>query len=267
MSKNVQLIAIDCQNDFMDQNNATLPVPGGMEDMKRLANLINRLSRKITDITATLDSHHVVQIFHQAYWVDGKGAHPDPFTSIKEEDVLNGTWLPTNPSWRQKSLDYVRHLAANNSTPLMIWKNHCLIGSWGHSLVPCVSDALIKWETDNFGLVNYEVKGDDIWTEHYGALASECPRPDNPATMLNTRLIDILQEADELLIGGEALNFCVRSTVNQVALEFGDENIKKFVLLTDCTSNVPGLEKLGTDFVRDMTARGMQVTTSVDYLA
>lgn len=265
--KNTHLIAIDCQNDFMDQPGATLPVPGSMGNMKNLANMINRLSKKINSITATLDSHHVVQIFHKAFWVNTSGNHPTPFTTIVEEDIVNGTWLTTNPSWRQKALDYVKYLAAHNSTPLTIWENHCLIGSWGHSIVPCVSDALIKWESDNFRVVNYEVKGDDMWTEHYGALVSECPRPENVATMLNTRLIETLQEADELLIAGEALNFCVRSTVTQVADAFDDSNIKKFILLEDCTSNVPGLEKLGTDFVNNMRTRGMRVTTSVDYLA
>jgi len=70
------------------------------------------------------------------------------------------------------------------------------------------------------------------------------------------------------LISGQALDFCVKNTIADIANNFGDENIKKFVLLKDCSSsvNVPGLEHLGSDFVKEMTARGMRVTTSVDYL-
>jgi len=42
--------------------------------------------------------------------------------------------------------------------------------------------------------------------------------------------------------------------------------IKKFVLLTDCTSSVTGFEKQGEDFVKSMIAKGMRTSTSKDFL-
>jgi len=268
MSKNIHLMAIDCQNDFTSTNpQGSLYVQGGEKDMERLATFINRLSGKLDNITATLDSHRIVQIFHKAFWKNSNGEHPQPFTSISVEDVKNGTWTTVNPRWYQRALDYVVALDSKGAIPLMIWEDHCLIGSWGHSLYPSVSDALIKWETDNFGFVNYEIKGDSIWTESYGILESENSNPEEPSTMLNTRLVENLQEADELLICGEALNYCVRATVTQISKSFGSDGAKKFVLLEDCTSNVPNFESLGENFIKEMTAKGMRVTTSTDYLA
>lgn len=114
-------------------------------------------------------------------------------------------------------------------------------------------------------MVDYCVKGDFYLSEHYGALEAEVPSPEEPATMLNTRLIGMLQEADVLLVAGEALSHCVKSTVEQVAEAFGDDNIKKFVLLEDCCSNVPSFENLGRDFIKNMCKRGMRITTTNDY--
>jgi hypothetical protein len=39
------------------------------------------------------------------------------------------------------------------------------------------------------------------------------------------------------------------------------------VLLTDTTSNVYQCEKMGEDFIKEMVAKGMQLSTSVDFLA
>ena len=43
--------------------------------------------------------------------------------------------------------------------------------------------------------------------------------------------------------------------------------IKKMWLATDATSSVPGFEKYGDDFIAEMTAKGMNKTTTVDFLA
>jgi hypothetical protein len=63
------------------------------------------------------------------------------------------------------------------------------------------------------------------------------------------------------------LSHCVANTIRDIADNFGEENIKKFVLLEDTCSNVTGFENFGTDFIRDMTARGMQRSKSDEYLA
>jgi len=265
MSKNIHLLAIDCQQDFCNPITGSLYVQGAGQDMINLANLINRLSGKIKDIHATLDSHRVVDISHPVMHISKDGEHPKPFTVITEEDYLNGVWKCTNPRWQSRVLDYIHQLKVKGKYNLTIWPEHCEIASTGHSLQPCISNALMKWERDNFALVDYVVKGSNPMVEAYGAFEAEVVDPTDPSTMLNTTLLYCLKEADEILIAGEALSHCVCVSINQLAFYLGEDSIKKFTLLRDCCSSVQGCEDLGEKFVKDMSARGMKIVSSVDY--
>lgn len=262
----LDLLAIDCQNDFANRQ-GSLFVAGADKDMERLTKFVNRLESKINNIHVTLDSHKVMQVFHPAFWVNSKNENPQPFTLIGVDDVKKGTWRTTLPQLQKRGIEYVEALAAKGRYPLVIWPYHTLIGSNGHALVPSFSDAIIQWEKNRLKMVNYCVKGDFYLSEHYGALEAEVPAPEEPSTMLNTGLLKALQGADVLVIAGEALSHCVKATVEQVADNFGEENVKKFVLLEDCCSNVGGFEKMGQDFVANMIKRGMKVSKSTEYLS
>ena len=77
-----------------------------------------------------------------------------------------------------------------------------------------------------------------------------------------------LEEADIILLAGEAGSHCVANTVRDIASSFSDPStIRKMVLLTDAISPVPGFEQLQTDFVRDLTALGLKTTTTSSFLA
>ncbi len=187
------------------------------------------------------------------------------FLSNLFDDVKNGKWRTYNPAWQSRAQAYVDALAANQRYVLCIWPMHCLIGTWGHSIVPEVADALYSWEVNEFNRVNFVAKGSNLFTEHYSGVQADVPDDSDPSTKLNTNLIEAIVEADEILITGEALSHCVASTVTDIANNFGDENIKKFTLLEDTTSNVTGFENLGQDFVKNMCARGMKRTTTKDW--
>jgi len=262
----VELVLIDPQNDFCDPSGA-LFVPGADGDMKRTAAMIKRLSDKLDDIHVTLDSHRTVDIAHPIFWVNSQGQHPSPFTLISAQDVRNGVWRTSNPGMQKRGLEYVETLEKNKRYVLCIWPYHCIIGTWGHALYPELSDALLEWEKTNFGLVDYVTKGSNPFTEHYSAVQADVPDPEDENTQMNTALLDILAECDIVAISGEALSHCVANSVRDIADNFGDDNIKKLVLLEDTSSNVPGFDSLGESFVKDMTARGMQKSTSVDFLA
>ena len=162
-------------------------------------------------------------------------------------------------------LQYVKALEDKGKYPLCIWPPHCLIGSIGHTVYSCLFDALKAWESD-FAMVDYVTKGSNIFTEHYSALAAEVIEPDDVTTQLNTRLVSTIMEADLLLIGGEAGSHCLRNTVIDIADAFGDDAyVKKMVLLTDTTSPVTGFEQQYDDFVKAMTVRGMQLSTTKDF--
>lgn len=274
MATKIRLLVIDPQVDFCDgPANGALPVPGAYADMSRLAAMLDRLGGKIDDVDVTLDSHRTIDIAHPAWWVDSKGANPAPFTLIAAADVAAGVWTPRNPAWRQRSLDYVRQLEANGKYALIIWPPHCLIGSPGHAVHPELFAAMKRWEEREFGMVNFVTKGSNPFTEHYSAVAAEVPDPEDPSTLLNGDLIDALRDSDVILIAGEALSHCVKSTVEDIASNIGPEHVKKFVFLTDCSSPVPAVPggpdfpAIGQQFIADMVARGMKLATSTGFLA
>ncbi len=262
---NVQLLIIDPQNDFCSPN-GNLFVPGANNDMNRLTKMIKRIGKKLNGINVTLDSHRTVDIAHPIFWIDSNGKNPDPFTIISVDDVKNGVWRATLPGLQNKAMEYVQKLKDNDRYILCIWPEHCIIGSNGHAIYPELSDELLAWEKQNFKLINYVTKGSNIFTEHYSAVKADVEQPDDPSTLLNTPLLDLLSDSDIVAITGEALSHCVANTVSDIADNFGEENIKKLVLLEDTTSNVPGFENLGEDFVKEMTSRGMKISTSVDFL-
>jgi nicotinamidase-related amidase len=96
-------------------------------------------------------------------------------------------------------------------------------------------------------------------------VAADVEDPDDVSTKLNTALVDVLGEADEILITGEALSHCVASSIRDIAAQFGVDQVQKFTLLEDTSSNVGGFEKLGQDFVKEMVKKGMKVTRTVDW--
>lgn len=257
------LLIIDPQNDFVAAQGA-LHVPGAESDMQRLADFMRRHGKQLDDIHVTLDSHREVDIAHPLFWVDSQGNHPAPFTTITADDLACGRWHTRLPGWQERAAAYVKALKDQGRYQLMIWPPHCIIGSWGHAVYPEISDALRTWERDHFAIVNYVTKGSNIWTEHYSAVKAEVEDPADPSTQLNTALIDLLQDpgVGRIFIAGEALSHCVANTIRDIADQFGQENVRKFVLLQDCSSNVSGCEKLGEEFIRDMRKRGMCLADS-----
>ncbi|QQG46609.1 MAG: isochorismatase family protein [Candidatus Niyogibacteria bacterium] len=270
----VHLLIIDPQKDFMDDPDSSLPVPGANADMNRLAEMIRRIGHKLEDIHVTLDSHGVIDVGHPGFWVNSRGEHPAHYTIIKSDDIRNGIWTPFSPSLRKRMIDYAETLEKNQGKySLMVWPEHCEIGTPGHNVQKELAVALADWSRRFHANVDYVVKGTNPFTEHYGALMAEVPDPSDPATGLNTALLDILAEVDVVAIAGEAFSHCVKSTVTQIAENLGEEYARKFHILTDCSSPVPKVGN-GPDFpaitevwLKEMEKRGMVLTTSKKFLA
>ncbi len=284
----IHLVIVDPQNDFMGNDDglpyavslkdgtsltASLPVKGAVSDMRRLAKLIERIGPRLDDIHVTLDSHRVIDVAHGGMWVDGTGKHPAPFTLIRHDDIVNGIWQPRNPAYRKRMLDYTKALESGGNYLLIIWPEHCLIGTWGHNVQIDLMKVLTRWERTELANVDYVVKGTNPFTEHYGALMAEVPDPDDPSTQLNLDFIKILQDADIVAIAGEASSHCVKATVEQVANNIGDEHLKKIHLLTDCMSPVPSapgtpdFPAIAESFLKEMAAKGMNLLKSTKFLA
>jgi nicotinamidase-related amidase len=74
-------------------------------------------------------------------------------------------------------------------------------------------------------------------------------------------------EGDEILLAGEARSHCLANSVRDMNAAFGSDTfIQKCTLLTDGTSDVSGFESYGEQFVTDMVAKGMKLSTTTDYL-
>ena len=270
---NIQLIVIDPQVDFCDPNGA-LYVSGAEGDMARLADLVSRLGGeaagdkcKIDDIHVTMDSHRLVDISHPLWWKGSTGASPAPFTIITAQDMKDGKWTTFLPSHYDRTLAYLEALESTGRYPHCIWPPHCLIGSPGHVIFPALFAALQEWEA-RFSMVNYVTKGSNPFTEHFSAVRAEVPDPSDPSTQVNTRLIQTLEQADIILLSGEALSHCLANTGRDIVASFSDPKyIGKITLLTDATSSVAGFEQLGKDFVTDMVAKGMKTATCAEFLA
>ncbi len=266
MPRNIHLLVIDPQNDFCDPG-GSLYVPGAERDMDRLALLVHRLRDKLADVHITLDSHRKVDIAHPIWFVDSDGHHPDPFTSITAADMTGGAWTTTVPAFRDRTLAYLRALETGGRYPHVIWPYHCLIGSGGHAVWPRLFEAVAEWE-ERFATPDIVTKGSNPFTEHFSAVRAEVPDPEDPTTQLNAGLIATLEDADVVLLAGEARSHCLANTVRDITSALTDPGtIEKLILLTDATSDVPGFEALGDSFVRDLCARGLKTSTTDRFLA
>jgi nicotinamidase/pyrazinamidase len=281
MKKNIQLLIIDPQNDFCDLPTGwcpadpvtgdvvspALPVAGAHADMLRLAHLIQKGASGISGIGVTLDSHHRFDIAHPTFWSTGAGTPVGPFTPITAAQVRTGDYVPKDEATLSRALAYIDELEQRGRYTLMVWPVHCEIGSWGHNVHPAVKAAYNHWEDSRQAMVQKISKGSNPWTEHYSAMQAEVPDAEDSATQLNTALIASLDQADLLIIAGEASSHCVKATTEHIVSNLPSGNTGKVVLLTDCMSPVGGFETQHQAFMDDMSGRGVKLSTSTDMLS
>lgn len=280
MAQDIQLLIIDPQNDFCDlpqgwqpsdpltgQRRApALPVKGAHADMQRLGQMIDAGKAGISDIIVTLDSHHRLDVAHPLFWVAADGGDVSPFTSITAQQVRDGLYRPRRAEVLPRVQAYLDELEARGRYTLMIWPVHCEIGTWGHNVHAEVLAACNRWEEANWTAVKQVYKGTNPWTEHYSAMQAEVPDADDPDTQLNQALIAQLDQADVLLIAGEASSHCVKATTEHIVDNLPSGQLSKIVLLTDCMSPVGGFEAQAEGFLTAMRDRGVRLTTSQEAL-
>lgn len=271
----IRLLIIDPQNDFCDLPASlaftppALPVAGAHADMQRLAAFIRAGLGAISDLVITLDSHHRFDIAHPPFWqqVSGSSVRPVvPFTSISAQQVREGQFRPRDALTLDRVLAYLDALQAQGRYTLMVWPVHCEIGTWGHNVHAQVQAACAHWQDTHLRPVQYVHKGANPWTEHYSALQAEVPDEQDPHTQLNPELLAQWDDADLLLIAGQASSHCVKATTEHLVDYLPSQQINKMVLLTDCMSAVAGFEAQAQDFFTAMRARGVQLSTSIEML-
>jgi nicotinamidase/pyrazinamidase len=280
MSSRTTLLIIDPQNDFCDlpegwratdplRNAPTapaLPVSGAHADMLRLAALIDAGGEGIDRIVVTLDSHQRYDIAHPTFWQTGEGEAVNPFTAITAAEVRAGRFRPRDAAALPRALAYLDALEQAGRYTLMVWPVHCEIGSWGHNVHAAVRAAYNRWEDRRLGVVQKVTKGSNPWTEHYSALRAEVPDAADEETQLNRALIASLDEADRIVIAGEASSHCVKATVEHLAQHLPSLLLDKLVLLTDAMSPVTGFEVQAQSFLADLQRQGARLATCAEVL-
>ena len=194
------LFIIDPQVDF--HPGGSLAVPGADEDSQRIANMIKKNKQFIHEIFVSLDSHYPTHIAHAIFWVNDKGEHPEPFTVIRYVDVLSRVWIPkeNTPQVMDWCMKYTKALERKGRVKLIIWPQHCIIGSRGHCIVPAINEALQEWAAYSHRPVTYVMKGQNCRTEMYSALEAEVIDPWDSTTALNSDLLSMLRVAERVCL-------------------------------------------------------------------
>ena len=152
---------------------------------------------------------------------------------------------------------------------LCIWPDHCLLGTVGHTVVDCVASAIQDWIVQCGRNVEYIQKGQNPFTEMYSVMSAEVPL--TTSTSYNTTLQQSIQQSSNtnLIFAGQALSHCVNYSIRDIIQHWDTTTttttttIPKIYLLTDCTSNVPGFESAGQQFLTDITNPTNTITTPV----
>jgi nicotinamidase-related amidase len=281
------LVAVDVQNTFcipeFELFAAGRSGTGAVDDNRRLCQFVYRNLATITQIVPSLDTHHVMQVFHAIWLVDEEGNHPAPYTLVSAEDVEAGRWrvdgavadaLGIDIGYADRHLAYYTHrLAEGGKYELTIWPYHAMFGGIGHALVSAVEEAVFFHSVARHSQPDFQVKGDNALTEHYSMLGPEVTEgPDGDRLgRKNVELIDKLLTFDAIVVAGQAKSHCIAWTIDDL-LENEDVREKlarRTYLLEDCTSPVvvPGVvdytDQADAAFER-YAAAGMHVVRSSD---
>lgn len=307
------LLLIDPQVDFHE--GGALGITGATADAQRTAKFIMENLDKIDEIFVSLDTHNRMHIAHGCFWsstVDGKGTEPAPFSQLMHDDAApedntlysidaatgaidkSQAWFPKNKAMSDWAGKYSRRLCAGlNRFRLIIWPEHCLIGSPGHAVQPDINAALMEWARLHCDRdIKYVPKGMDNDTEMYSAIQAEVHTTEGTRT--NYNLLNALAGCETLVVAGQAQSHCVNYTVRDIVNNFYKADAlrapsrpgsstgssrpaasgmkaasvpdkAKIVLLSDAMSSVYGFGEAGDAFLADMRAEGLTVTTAAEF--
>ena len=286
-STNTWLMLVDVQNTFcipgFELYVAGRSGTGAVDDNRRLCEFIYRNLGTITQITATMDTHQAMQIFHAIFLVDENGEHPAPYTNVSAEDVGMGKWKFNSAlashfgisaqEGQERLRHYTLQLEEKGKYALTIWPYHAMLGGIGHALVSSVDEALFFHSIARLSLPHFEIKGDRSFTEHYSVIGPEVERGPRGEVLgeHNNEFVETLKEVDRLVIAGQAKSHCVAWTIADLLSDLQQEDpvlAQKIYLLEDCTSPVvvPGADytdQADEAFVKFAEA-GMHLAKSTD---
>jgi nicotinamidase-related amidase len=252
-----KLLIIDPQVCFC-QEGASLYVKGASEDSARLSALFFQKPELFDTIDISLDMHQRDDVAHPSYWINSEGKHPEVFTQITLQDLVEGKWVPVNPAYNSKMLAYLQFLDKEKKFTHTIWPPHAIAGTKDVNIVDVLLTGLLNWEKINKKSFHTHIKGMDRHSEHYGIFQGE-----GPGQEFNHKLIhELFQNENEVYVAGQAKSHCVATSLKQI-LEKYPQYISQITLISDATSNVSGFEHIADSIYEELERAGMQITTTV----
>jgi nicotinamidase-related amidase len=261
--RRVWMLLVDMQNTFclpdFELFVAGRSGRGAVEDTIRLCQFIYSNLGSLTHITATLDTHTAMQIFHSIFLVDEAGAHPQPYSLISAAQVREGQWkfnplladqFDISPDYGQEMLlHYVSQLEKHGKYDLTVWPYHAMLGGAGHALVPSIEEALFFHTIARRAQTEFDIKGRHPFTENYSVIGPEVLTGPMGEALggHNHRFIEKLKNMDALIVAGQAKSHCVAWTLQDLLEDINETDpslVGKVYLLEDCTSPVvvPGAD-------------------------
>ena len=130
---------------FRSTEGGSLAVPGANADSQRIIELLEKCGPVIERIVVTLDTHHAMHIHHKQFWVNEQKKAPEPFTVTSKKNIADGKWRARFPEHQTWAARYVQKLEERERFPMIIWPEHCLLGTEGHAVYEPLMEALNKW--------------------------------------------------------------------------------------------------------------------------
>lgn len=229
MSKKKAWLVIDPQNDFME--GGSLAVPGAKNDMKLLARRIQQEANTLDAIFVTQDDHPRNHIANAATWYYPNSDDRVPKFSVVKR-VGNRYYVNDNVQvlCTLKNKARVRQCFEKHGGQLMLWPDHCIQGTRGGEVYKPLQRVLDA----NSHLVYTITKGNDKYMEEFSGAQTLCVKllsKEHPTVKVSHLAFDIYKRGlDELHVAGEAYNYCLISTVEDL--------VKQFRLI--CERNFPG---------------------------
>lgn len=152
------LLIIDPQIDFLP--GGACAIPNAESASLRIAELLAAKGAQISQLYVSLDAHHRTHIANPTYWQHAEtGEAPPNWTVISAGDVEDDVWRPRVASNLPKALWYTQQLETQSKPSLLVWPEHCLLGTRGGSCSKIVNDAIQEWAAQHpSARVEYIVK-------------------------------------------------------------------------------------------------------------
>ncbi|HYD93128.1 MAG TPA: nicotinamidase [Candidatus Paceibacterota bacterium] len=281
----VMLLLIDVQKDFCHPEGALYvggrSGRGAIDDSARIAEFIYRNLNVVSDIATTLDTHFAYQIFSPSFVVDESGQPLKPFDVVLENcDIMRAgvcvgkasvspaaAAVVANGDYAtlQKQFEYYcKTLGQGGKYNLIMWPEHCLLGSEGHTLVGVIHEARLFHAYARASQSHCEIKGGSPYTENYSVLQPEVMTTFDgkalPGVQKNARFIKMLLNYDRVIVAGQAGSHCVKSSIDDFLAEIVVQDpalARKVYVLEDCMSAVTVPDGKGgfiADYTPDMDA-------------